>query len=306
MIPSEIKTVLLAGGSGLIGTRLREHLESKNYKVINLTRKAGEPDKGYFHWDPEKKVVDQEAIKQADILINLAGTSIADSRWTARQKRKIINSRIFATDLLTQTLLTTPNKITSVINASAIGIYGHTDNRIIREENFLATDFLGLTCKRWEDAAANFKKSGKRLVIFRIGLVLSEDGGFLKPLLKALNFGIAPVFGSGEQYQSWIHIDDLCKMINKAIINEKIEGVYNAVGPCPLSNYNFMKLLAQLKEGNQLIIKIPAFIMKLILGEMSALVLEGTRASSKKIEETGFTFTYPQASYALRNILHKH
>lgn len=306
MTTPEIKTVLLAGGSGLIGSRLKEHLESKNYRVLNFTRKGADPTKGLYHWDPEKKVIDEAAIKQADILINLAGTSIADGRWTARQKRKIVNSRIFATELLTQTLLTAPNKITAVINASAIGIYGHTDNRIIREDSSPANDFLGQTCKRWEDAAANFKKSGKRLVIFRIGLVLSEDGGFLKPLLKALNFGIAPVFGDGEQYQSWIHIDDLCKMINKAIINDKIEGVYNAVGPCPLSNFNFMKLLTQLKEGNQLIIKIPGFVMKLIMGEMSALVLEGTRASSKKFEETGFIFTYPQASHALRNILDKH
>ena len=306
MTTTEIKTVLLAGGSGLIGTRLREHLESKNYRVINLTRKPTDQGKGLFHWDPKKKIIDLDAVKQADILINLAGTSIAESRWLARQKRKIINSRIFSTDLLTQTLLTTPNKITTVINASAIGIYGNTDNRIIREENLPASDFLGQTCKRWEDSAMNFKKSGKRLVIFRIGLVLSEDGGFLKPLFQALQFGIAPVFGNGEQYQSWIHIDDLCKMFNKAILNEKIEGVYNAVGPCPLSNFNFIKLLTQLKKGNHLVIKIPAFVLKIMMGEMSALLLEGTRASSKKFEETGFTFTYPQASHALRNILDKH
>jgi hypothetical protein len=154
---------------------IAEHLK---VKITGLCTppKAVEPDIGYFHWDPEKKVIDQEAIKHADILINLAGTSIADSRWTARQKRKIINSRIFATDLLTQTLLTTPNKITAVINASATGIYGHTDNRIIREESFLATDFLGLTCRRWEDAAI-FKKSGKRLASSGLAWC-SEDGGF--------------------------------------------------------------------------------------------------------------------------------
>lgn len=306
MTTPEIKTVLLAGGSGLIGSRLKEHLESKKYRVLNFTRKGADPTKGLYHWDPEKKIIDEAAIKQADILINLAGTSIADSRWTARQKRKIINSRIFATDLLTHTLQQVPNNITTVINASAIGIYGNTDNRIIREDSYPSNDFLGQTCKRWEDAALNFKKSGKRLVIFRIGLVLSEDGGFLKPLMKAIQLGIAPVFGNGEQYQSWIHIDDLCRMFNKAITNEKMEGVYNAVGPCPLSNYNFMKLLAQLKEGNQFLIKIPSFLMKIIMGEMSALVLEGTRASSKKMEDTGFTFTYPQASHALRNILEKH
>ena len=299
----EVRNILIAGGSGLIGKRITDLLKSKSFNVYHLSRNP-EPKSGTsFFWDPEKKLIDKKAIETADVIINLAGAGIAEKRWTARRKRLLINSRIFSTNLLYETLASSQNHVKLVINASAIGIYGNTGDRIMNEESPLANDFLGKTCQRWEQAAKQFESLNIRTVLLRIGLVLSDEGGMLKEVMKPLKFGIAPVFGNGLQYQSWIHIDDLCKMISKVIKDEKLKGVYNAVAPQPISNYNFMKLLGQVSGKRYFLIKIPAILMRLLLGEMAAVVVDGTRVSSKKIEYTGFSFTYPQANQALRNLL---
>lgn len=301
----QVKNILIAGGSGLIGQRITDLLKSKSFNVFQLSRNPDPKSGTSFYWDPEKKLIDKKAIESADVIINLAGAGIAEKRWTARRKRLLVNSRIFSTNLLYETIAGTQNNVKLVINASAIGIYGNTGEMIMNEESSLASDFLGKTCQRWELAAKQFESLNIRTVILRIGLVLSDEGGMLKEVMKPLRFGIAPVFGTGRQYQSWIHIDDLCKMISKAIKDEKLSGVYNAVAPQPISNYNFMKLLRQLSGKGHFLIKVPAIIMRLLLGEMVAVVIEGTRVSSKKIESTGFTFTYPQANQALRNLLGK-
>ncbi|MBL0341545.1 MAG: TIGR01777 family protein [Bacteroidetes bacterium] len=241
----------------------------------------------------------------ADVIINLAGEGIADKRWTARRKRKIINSRIFSTNLLVESLKVIPNKVQLIINASAIGIYGDTGEMIMNESSPLADDFLGQTCKRWELAAHEFEKQKIRTVIFRIGLVLAAEGGFLPQIKQPLRFGFAPYIGNGQQYQSWIHINDLCRMMMMAIENDSWNGTYNAVAPGPLSNKNFMKLLTHILGGRFLLVKIPKFLIRILFGEMSKLVTGGTRVSSKKIEAAGFSFSYPQANHALRDLLGK-
>lgn len=299
------KTILVAGGSGLVGRRLSALLESRHFKVIRLSRAASNPSKGVFHWDPSKGEIDLEAIELADVVINLAGESIAGALWTPWRRRKIINSRILSTRLLAQTLKTHPNKVGLVINASATGYYGDTGEMIMHEECPAATDFLGTTCKRWEDEALKFKDAGKRTVIYRIGIVLSDEGGMLSEVLKPAFFRTLTVFGSGKQYQSWIHIDDLCRLMVRAINHEEITGVYNAVAPGPLTNRNFMILLGQILGGFFLRIRIPSIFMRMLMGEMAKIVVSGTRVSSRKIEETGFKFTYPDADDALRNLLGK-
>jgi uncharacterized protein len=301
VLTTEKKTILVAGGSGLIGTRLAELLESKSYRVILLSRNAKNRRDNIFHWDPDKKTIEDAAIQQADVIINLAGEGIADKRWSARRKRKIINSRILSTNLLIESLAKIPNKVEAFINASAIGIYGDTGEMIMHEDSPVSNDFLGQTCTRWEQAAMKFTTG--RLVIFRIGIVLAQEGGMVQEVQKSIRFGFAPYFGTGKQYQSWIHIDDLCRMFSRAIRDSDIKGIYNAVSPGPLSNRNFMKLLSQIMGGNAFLIRIPKFFMQLLLGEMSKVVVEGSRVSSKKIEATGFTFKFPQANSALRNVL---
>jgi len=299
------KIVLIAGGSGMIGTRLAELLRSNKFEVHFLSRRKNDQQKDTFLWDPEKGVIDEKAIRLADVLINLAGEGIADKRWTSRRKRKIVNSRMFSTNLLHKSLSEIPNKVQLMINASAIGIYGNTGMQIMHEEHKAASDFLGQTCLRWENAALQIEKLNIRTVIFRIGLVLSTAGGFLPRILQPFKFGVATYLGSGEQYQSWIHIDDLCKMMIKAIRDENLHGVYNAVAPGPLNNKNLIKLISQILAGGHIFIKIPSLLLKFIFGEMSVAVLGGTRASSEKIEKAGFSFKYPQANQAIRNLLGK-
>ncbi|MFM7078930.1 MAG: TIGR01777 family oxidoreductase [Bacteroidota bacterium] len=299
------KTILVAGGSGLVGRRLSSLLESRHFKVIRLSRAPSDPSRGIYHWDPSKGEIDHEAIAKADVIINLAGESIAGALWTPWRRRKIINSRVLSTRLLAQTLKNHPNKVSLVINASATGYYGDTGDMIMNEESPNASDFLGTTCKRWEDEATAFMESGKRTVIYRIGIVLSDEGGMLSEVMRPALFRVLTVFGSGMQYQSWIHIDDLCRLMVRAINHEEIAGVYNAVAPGPLTNRNFMVLLGQILGGFFMRIRIPTFFMRMLMGEMAKIVVHGTRVSSKKIEATGFKFTYARADDALRNLLGK-
>ncbi len=299
------KIILIAGGSGMIGQKLVELLKSKKFQVCYLTRSNKADGIKSYHWDPEKKTIADAAIAKADVIINLAGEGIANKIWSSRRRRKIINSRLLSTNLLSESLQRIPNKVQLVINASAIGIYGDTGDRIMHEDARAADDFMGQTCSRWEAAASAFQKLAIRTVILRIGLVLAKEGGILPSIRRPLHFGMAPYFGSGEQYQSWIHINDLCKMMVLAINDENISGTYNAVAPGPLSNKNFMKLMTHILKGWFFVFSVPSFLLKMILGEMSKLVLNSTRASSKKIEAAGFSFTYPQADVALRDLIGK-
>lgn len=305
METSDKKIILIAGGSGFIGKRLSKVLHGLNYKVCFLTRSKTANGKDFFNWDPEKKVIDESAIKIADVIINLAGENIGESRWTAGRKRKIVNSRIFSTNLLYESLAKIPNKVKLVINASAIGYYGNTGDLIMNEESPASTDFMALTCKRWEEAAHNFNKLNIRTVIVRIGLVLAPEAGVFPEMMKPIKFGFAPYFGNGKQYQSWIHIDDLCKIFEKCVRDSKMNGTYNAVAPGPLSNKNFMKLITQIMSDKILLVRIPAIFMMIAFGEKAKLLLHGSRVSSKKIEAAGFTFAFPQAGAAIRNILGK-
>lgn len=302
---SQIKTILVAGGSGLVGRRLSALLESRHFRVHRLSRAASDPSKGVYHWDPSKGEIDLNAFNDADVVINLAGESIAGALWTPWRRRKIVNSRIHSTALLARTLKNHPNKVTLVINASATGIYGDTGDKIMNEESPTAQDFLGITCQRWEHEAKAFSNAHIRTVIYRIGIVLSNEGGMLSEIKKPMLFRVLTVFGSGNQYQSWIHIDDLCRLMVRAINHPEINGTYNAVAPGPLTNRNLMILIGQIAGGFFLRFRIPSVLMRLAMGEMAKIVVEGTRVSSKKIEATGFKFTYPQADSALRNLFGK-
>ncbi len=239
----------------------------------------------------------------ADVVINLAGAGIADKRWTDERKKLIVNSRLTSTNLLYETLATTHNSVQLFINASAIGIYGNTGDNIINESSPSSNDFLGKTCQRWEQAALQVKSLGIRTVIFRFGLVLARDGGMLPEVMKPLKFGIAPVFGDGAHYQSWVHIDDICRMTGQAIANESIAGIYNAVAPLPVTNYNFMKLLGKALDKKFLVVKVPKLMMILVLGEMAEVVITGSKVSPDKITAAGFDFTYSRLEDAFRDLV---
>ncbi len=307
-------TVLLTGGTGVIGRRLSEMLQSKGYDVIILTRKISLPSSNgklsYANWDVKKGLIDTNAIAKADHIIHLAGANVAEKRWTKKRKAIIQNSRTASSALLVKALKENSNKVRTVISASAIGWYG-PDTQTSKQKGFKenapsATDFLGTTCKLWEQSISPVQTMGKRLVILRTGIVLSNDGGALVEFKKPLKTGIAAILGSGKQAISWIHIDDLCRMYIYALEKDRMNGSYNAVAFQPTTNKKFMLILAKQLRGKSFItIRIPSFVLKIVLGEMSVEVLKSTTVNADKIKNTGFTFLYPFLQEALENLAGK-
>lgn len=300
-------TVLITGGTGLIGDHLSKMLADKGYEVVTISRKlrsSTHPRISYALWDVEKNLIDANAFSKADHIIHLAGAGVADKRWTADRKLEITESRTRSAALIVEALKNIPNKVATVISASAIGWYG-ADTKESRLHGFAETapadrHFLGETCRLWEASIDPVKELDKRLVKFRIGIVLSEEGGALKEFSKPVRFGIAPIFGSGEQMISWIHIDDLCRMFIYAIEETSMSGVYNAVAPGAVTNKDLMLTIAKKLRGKIFIpVHVPAFVLKLGLGEMSIEILKSATVTSEKIRQTGFTFLYPTLKAAL-------
>lgn len=299
--------VLITGGTGLIGRHLSKMLADKGYEVTILTRshrKPGHPHISYATWNIEKEEIDTQAISNADHIIHLAGAGVADKRWTPQRKTEIAESRTRSAALIIKALKEIPNNVNSVISASGIGWYG-ADTRESRQHGFTedappTRHFLGEVCRLWEQSIDPVKELGKRLVKFRIGIVLSEEGGALKEFSRPLRFGFATIFGSGEQVVSWVHIDDICRMFIHAISHNTLNGVYNAVAPSPVTNKQLMLMLAKKLRGNFFIpVHIPRFALKLAVGEMSVEVLKSATINNEKIRRSGFTFLYPTLNAAL-------
>jgi uncharacterized protein (TIGR01777 family) len=305
-------TVLITGGTGLVGKRLTEMLVSKGYEVIIVTRQiplTAQKNIQYALWNVEAGQIDSDAINKSDYIIHLAGAGVADKRWTNKRKKEIVDSRIKSCELLVKALRTNENKIKAVISASAIGWYGPDPSLHENgfDENDIAnTDFLGETCKEWESSIQPTTLLGKRLVILRTGIVLSKYGGALKEFLTPLKFGVAAILGNGKQKISWIDIDDLCSMYINAIENNNWHGSYNAVAPSPVSNKQLTLALAKKLRGKFFIpIYIPGFVLNFILGEMSIEVLKSCTVSSKKIQNAGYNFLYPTIESSLDHLLKK-
>jgi uncharacterized protein (TIGR01777 family) len=307
-----MEKILIAGGSGLVGSRLNRMLLSKGYETIILTRKLpeqqGQKDShtSYALWDIEKGTIDKEALARADYIINLAGAAVAEQRWTAARKQEIINSRVKSCDLLVKALRETDNKVKTVLCASAAGYYGADKSGPVfkgfTETDPPATDFLGETCRLWEESIDPVTSLDKRLVKFRIGIVLSNEGGALVEFKKPLKFGLATILGSGNQIISWVHIEDLCRLMIHALENEALSGVYNAVAPTPVSNKTLIKTLAQVREKFYIPVPVPVFALKIAMGEMSAEVLKSATVSAAKTESTGFRFLFPDVKTALEGL----
>lgn len=301
-----MKNILIAGGSGLVGSRLSELFLEKGYSVSILSRKKFSKGNitGYL-WNPSENYIEAEAIQHADSIINLAGEGIADKRWTKKRKTEIINSRVNSSETIFKALKQHNHHVKNIVCASAIGYYSKNKNELMTEQSKPGNDFLASTVQRWEASNRAFEKLNLRTVIFRFGIVLSLNGGALLEMYKPLKFGIAAYFGRGNQYYSWIHIDDLCNMIMYAVENENINGLYNAVSPQPETNKNFMKILSGTREGFSIPVPVPRFAIKAILGERASIVVDGLKVLSRKIQNAGFAFTYPDLTNALNNLLGK-
>jgi uncharacterized protein (TIGR01777 family) len=311
-----MRTVLIAGGTGLIGKSLTDEFSEQGYKVIILTRNPSahaheEADYiKYASWNIDEQTIDTSAIQEADTIIHLAGEGVADKRWSAKRKKEILESRTKSSALLIKAIRETPNKIKTVVCASAIGWYGE-DPRIPNAKPFVETDqssydFLGETCRQWEESIQPVALFGKRLVKLRTGIVLSNKGGALPSFKKPIRFGAAGILGSGKQVVSWIHIDDLCRMYLMAVEDPNLFGVYNAVAPRPVTNKELTVKLAKCIKGNFYVpVHIPAFALKAALGEMSIEVLKSTTVSCDKIRKAGFNFIFPSIDSALNELIIK-
>jgi uncharacterized protein len=309
-----MQTVLISGGTGLVGTALGKHLINKGYKVIVLSRHLPNGEQtgiansniSFAKWDVKKQAMDIAALQQADYIIHLAGAGVMDKKWTEEYKKEIVDSRVNSSKLIVASLQQHPNKVKAIISASAIGFYGKDEEqpKAFTEDAPANNDFLGETCKLWEESMQPVVQLTKRLVQLRIGIVLSKDGGALKEFIAPIKMGVAAILGNGKQMISWIHTDDLCRMFLFAIENENINGVYNAVAPAPVNNKTLTLTLAKkMKRLFYIPFYVPTFILKLMLGGRSIEILKSTTVSCKKIIATGFNFQFENIETALGDLV---
>ena len=306
-----MQTVLITGGTGMVGQSLTNTLIDQGYEVIVLTRSVKKSTRlhlTYAVWDIEKQFIDPIALGTADIIVHLAGENVAGKRWSVKRKKALVDSRVQSGALLVKALNENQHKVKTVIAASAIGWYG-PDTPASLQNGFIETDpadnaFLGETSRLWEQSMHPVTTMGIRLVTFRIGIVFNKRGGALAEFIKPAQFGLATIFGTGEQIVSWVHHLDLCKMILFAAQTPTMQGVYNAVSPEPVSNKNLIISIAKKMRGFYIPISVPEFILKIMLGEMSVEILKSAKVSSSKLQAVGFEFDYPTLDKALTQLLH--
>jgi uncharacterized protein (TIGR01777 family) len=297
------KTILITGASGMLAKHLTKQLEQE-YSIKYLTRKVTGINE--YLWDLNKNYIDPNALKDVHTIIHLAGSGIADKRWSKKRKQSILSSRVDSAHLILNELKNNGITIDSFISASAIGYYGMTTTDIIyNEESKKGNDFLSDVCRRWEDVAHKFKSSNvaNRVVIARIGIILSNRDGALKKIIRPIKLGIGSGLGTGNQYMPWIHIKDLCRIFHFMINNKNISGTFNAVSPEHITNIELTKEIGKVLSRPIFLPNIPKFMIQALFGEMSIIVLEGSRVSSDKIVEQGFSFNYGNLNNALIDLL---
>jgi uncharacterized protein (TIGR01777 family) len=298
--------ILITGATGLIGKKLTADLLSKGYSVNYLTTrkskiKSSKQINGYY-WDPEKDIIDLQCFKNVDTIINLAGSNIA-KRWTNPNKLEILKSRIQSLILLRDSIVKNNLKIKKIISASAIGIYPSSYDRVYSENNnLISNNFLGMVVNEWELAVSSFNDLKIEIAIVRIGLVLSKDGGILSKSLLTIKLGFGSFFGSGNQWQSWIHIQDISNIFCHILKNDLI-GIFNGVSPNPITNKDFTIKLAKFLNRPLLLPKIPKWLMSLVLGEMHIIIFESQNIACDRLNKTEFNFNFDNFDEAIADLL---
>jgi uncharacterized protein (TIGR01777 family) len=302
-------TVIITGGTGLIGTALSTFLVSRGFQIIILSRnpkayRSSSPGISYAAWNIDQQSTNEEAFQKAKYVIHLAGAGVADKPWTDKRKKEIVESRTRGSALLVKAISRIPNEIVSVVSASAIGWYKPNLSGLAVETDPPDPGFLGKTCSAWENSVQPVTELGKKLVILRTGIVLSNEGGAFPAFAKPVRYGIAGILGNGKQMISWIHIEDLCRLYMEAMMNPSWSGIYNAVAPNPVNNRNFTLGLAKKMKGSFFIpMPVPNFILRIMLGERSEEVLKSSNISSNKLKQQGFQFIYPTIDAAFRELI---
>lgn len=283
----------MTGATGLIGKEIGKKLVSQGHEITVLTRNIEDaksqlpfPAK-FLAWKNYTEALPSAYFDNIDTVIHLAGESIASGRWTAERKKLILDSRVIGTRNIVEGIKKSSGSVKQFISASAIGIY---------EKGFLKE-----VCEKWEEEALNLKKMGIKVVNPRIGIVLTRNGGALEKMLPVFGVGLGGVIGSGKQWMSWIHQEDLTRMFTFIVENPQLEGAFDGVAPAPATNKEFSKALAQ-ALGRNLFFPVPAFVIKVALGEMSTLVVNGEKVTPEKILSKGFEFKYKELQSALNDI----
>lgn len=299
-----MEKVLITGSSGLIGKELDSFLTLQNYEVRKLSRKKEIDTKNIYNWDIEKGTIDLRAIEGIDHIIHLAGANIGERRWSNKRKAEIINSRVQSTQLLYTLVDKVKTRPKSIISASAVGYYGAmTSDKIFVETDKYGDDFLGSTCNLWENEVLKFESLGVRTVRLRFGVVLSSKGGALKKMLLPAKYGLGSGLGTGKQFLPWVHFQDVLNAIQLSLSLENVKEVFNVSAPEYTTYNEFSRTLSKVLERPYFMPNIPAWILKLIFGEMSEIILEGSRVSAQKLINSGFTFKYTSLQNALENLL---
>ncbi len=297
--------ILVTGASGLLGQRLCAELEHSGAKVIRAVRGDVVDPAHEIHWDPATHTIDAARLEGVDGVVHLAGENIAGGRWTESFKRKIRDSRVNGTRLICETLAKLNAKPQVLVCASAIGYYGSRGDETLSESAAPGTDFLARVCQEWEQACQPAREAGIRVVNMRIGVVLSPEGGALKQMLTPFRLGVGGKVGGGQQYMSWVAIDDVAGAIVFALANSHVEGAVNLTAPRPVTNYEFTKTLGRVLR-RPTIVPAPAFGLRLGFGEMAdALLLSSTRVVPQRLTAAGYHFRQPELEGALRHLLGK-
>ncbi len=302
------KTVLITGGTGLVGSRLTELLLAKGYQVSYLSRRKEIIENvKVYRWDIPKGYIEDGALETADYIVHLAGAGIADERWSDQRKQEIIESRTKSIELIAKELQSRPFKVKACVSASGIGFYGAgTGNEHLDETSATGIDFIAHVTRSWEASVELIANVGIRTVKLRTGIVLSEKGGALPKMAQTIRLNIGAPLGTGKQWISWIHIDDLCEMYLSAIENINWNGNYNAVTSNPVTNLDFTRQISEALNKYLWLPHVPAFSLKILLGEMSELILGGNYVLNNRVKtETNFQYQYPNIKLALTNVLNR-
>lgn len=297
------KHILLTGGTGLLGKQLTNALINKGYAVSHLSRSPGkDPRVKTYLWDVHKGVIDDTCIDGVDTIIHLAGAGIAEKRWTDERKKELIESRTKSIGLIYEVLKKKKHIVNSIISASGTGYYVKSDDELMFEDSPPANDFLGVCCVAWEKAVDQGEQLGLRIIKFRTGVVLDKDGGALPQLALPIKLGVGSPLGNGKTWMPWIHHEDVVDMYLYGLETKQLNGVYNMVAPNALTNAQLTKAVAKQLHRPLWAPNVPAFLLKLLFGEMSLVVLSGTNVSAQKIEEAGFKFKFREIEGALKEI----
>lgn len=292
--------IVITGASGLVGSALSASLNARGQPVRHLVRR--EPRTGEAAWDPERGSLDANALDGADVVINLAGESLAQ-RWTSDVRRRIRESRVRGTSLISRAIAALPTKPRLLVNASAIGIYGNRGDEPLDEDSTLGDDFLAGVCKEWEAATTPARDAGVQVVLMRTAMVLSRKGGALPELLTPFRLGVGGRFGSGRQWVSWIGLGDLVRALSFIITSRTLSGPVNLTSPNPVRNAEFASTLGKVL-GRPTVIPIPALAISLLFGEMGKdTVLASQRVAPRRLVASGFEFEEPTLDTALRHEL---